>query len=379
MKILHLLPILKKGGAENLVLMLSKLAVSDSTNVSVLIGYCDDSIMLENLKKNAQVDVISDIPITRLRLYVQSFIWIIRRRVYISGFDIVHAHLTLASFMTSFLYIYSRLFVKNPPKFVETNHSCGSPLNFIQLRLKKTLYFFRDGIAHINHTPTWAHFPKFKNMICEVIYNGAPEQQQEFKPLQIENYMNSIGFNKNSKFTIGTISRLELDREPSKFIKIFSLLNQKDPHRFNFILGGSGSQEESLKKLAASYGILKKCIFAGYTEDPYLPLNLMNIFLSINVEGSTGLAGLEAAQAGVPIVGIQWLQTYQSQPEDWIWSSTKIEDVANKVYDLSLDQEILSRMQIQQREFVFKHYSEHQMLKNYLSFYTQVCQHSKKA
>lgn len=376
MKILHLLPILKKGGAENLVLMLSKLALSDSTNISVLIGYCEDSRMLESLKKNARVDFISDIPISRFRLYVRSFVWIMRNRVYISGFDIVHSHLTLASILASFFYIYSRLFIRNPPKFVETNHSCGSPLNFIQLRFKKSLYFFRDGIAHINHTPTWEHFPKFKKMTSQVIYNGAPLQEVEFQPLQIKNYMNSIGFNKSSKFTIGTISRLELDREPSKFIKIFSLLNERDPNKFNFLLGGSGSQEESLKKLAASYGILKKCIFAGYTEDPYLPLHLMDIFLSINVEGSTGLAGLESAQAGVPLVGIQWLHSYQSQPDDWIWSSTKIKDVVNKVYALSLDQEKLSRMQIQQQEFVFKHFSEHQMLKNYRSFYARVCQRS---
>ena len=120
-------------------------------------------------------------------------------------------------------------------------------------------------------------------MISQVIYNGAPSQEEEFQPLQIKNYMDSIGFNKNSKFTIGTISRLELDREPSKFIEIFSLLNERDPNKFNFILGGSGSQEKSLKKLAASCGILDKCIFAGYTEDPYLPLSLMDIFLSINV------------------------------------------------------------------------------------------------
>ena len=371
---MHLLPILKKGGAENLVLMLSKLALTDSINVSVLIGYSEDSKMLENLKKNAHVDLISDIPISRLKLYVQSFIWIIRNRVYVSAFDIVHAHLTLASILSSFFYIYSRLFIKKPPKFVETNHSCGSPLNFIQLRFKKSLYFFRDGIAHINHTPTWEHFPKFKKIISQVIYNGAPLKEVEFRPMQIKSYMKSIGFHKNSKFTIGTISRLELDREPSKFIKIFSLLNERDPEKFNFIMGGSGSQEESLKKLAASFGILKKCVFAGYTEDPYLPLNLMDIFLSINVEGSTGLAGLESAQAGVPIVGIQWLHSYQSQLDDWIWSSTKIEDVANKVYDLSLDKETLSKMQIQQQEFVFKHFSEHQMLKNYDSFYVRVCQ-----
>lgn len=376
MKILHLLPILKKGGAENLVLMLSKLALSDSTSISVLVGYSEDSRMLENLKKNSHVELISDVPISRFRLYAQSFFWIIRNRNYILEFDIVHAHLTLASILSSIFYIYSRVFTNEAPKFVETNHSCGSPLNFIQIRIKKILYFFRDGIAHINHTPAWEHFPKFKKMTSQVIYNGAPAPEVEFQPLQIENYMNSIGFNKNSKFTIGTISRLELDREPSKFIKIFSLLNERDPKKFNFILGGSGSQEENLKKLAASFGILENCIFAGYTDDPYLPLNLMDIFLSINVEGSTGLAGLESAQAGVPVVGIQWLDSYQSQLDDWIWSSTNIEEVADKVYDLSLDQEKLSKVQIQQQEFVFNNFSEHQMLKNYKSFYTQVCQQS---
>tara|TARA_A100001011_G_C14094749_1_gene750148 strand:- start:368 stop:934 length:567 start_codon:yes stop_codon:yes gene_type:complete len=184
--------------------------------------------------------------------------------------------------------------------------------------------------------------------------------------------MNSIGFKHNSKFTVGTISRLELDREPSKFIKIFSLLNKKDPNKFNFILGGSGSQELNLKKLAANHGILQNCTFAGYTDDPYLPLSLMDLFLSINVEGSTGLAGLESAQAGVPLVGIQWLNTYQTQPDDWVWSSADIESVAQKVNELSLDPMQLDRLRIKQQEFAYNNFSEHQMLKNYTSFYKKV-------
>ena len=372
MKILHILPVLKKGGAENLVLMLSKLSLSNAANVSVLIGYCEDFKMLDKLNKNAKVSCISDTPVSKLRLYIYSFHWIISNRAHILTFDIVHAHLTLASILSSCLYIYRKVLIKKAPKFVETNHSCGSPLNFTQLSLKKSLYFFRDGLAHINQTPTWEHFPIFKQMTCQVIYNGAPAQEKEFTPLQIKNYMNSIGFNQNSKFTIGTISRLELDREPSIFIKIFSLLNKKDPNKFNFLLGGSGSQEDNLKKLAASHGILKNCIFAGYTEDPYLPLNLMDIFLSINVEGSTGLAGLESAQAGVPLVGIQWLNTYQSQPDDWVWSSADIESIARKVHELSLDRKQLASLSIKQQEFVHNNFSEHRMLKNYTSFYKKV-------
>jgi glycosyltransferase involved in cell wall biosynthesis len=372
LKILHILPVLKKGGAENLVLMLSKLSLSNAANVSVLIGYSEDSIMLEKLKKNAEVNCISDAPISKPRLYIQSFRWIIANRAHILTFDIVHAHLTLASILSSFLYIYRRLLLKNSPKFVETNHSCGSPLNFVQLSLKKSLYFFRDGLAHINQTPTWEHFPKFKQMTCQVIYNGAPAQEKEFTSLQIKDYMHSIGFKHNSKFTVGTISRLELDREPSKFIKIFSFLNQKGPNNYNFIIGGSGSQEDKLKNLAASYGILENCIFTGYTDDPYLPLNLMDIFLSINVEGSTGLAGLESVQAGVPLVGIQWLNTYQSQPDDWVWSSADIESVAQKVNELRLDPKQLARLRIKQQEFAYNNFSEHQMLKNYTSFYKKV-------
>lgn len=372
MKILHILPVLKKGGAENLVLMLSKLSSSNSSSVSVLLGYCEDSRMLKKLEKTALVTCISDTPISKYRLYIQSFNWIIANRAHILTFNIVHAHLTLASILTSFFYIYSKLLIKDCPKFVETNHSCGSPLNFLQLMLKKSLYFFRDGLAHINQTPTWAHYPKFKKMTCQVIYNGAPAQESEITSIQIKNYMNSIGFKHNSKFTVGTISRLELDREPSKFIKIFSLLNKKDPNKFNFILGGSGSQELNLKKLAANHGILENCTFAGYTDDPYLPLSLMDLFLSINVEGSTGLAGLESAQAGVPLVGIQWLNTYQSQPDDWVWSSADIESVAQKVNELRLDPKQLAKLRIKQQEFAYNNFSEHQMLKNYTSFYQKV-------
>ena len=372
MKILHILPVLKKGGAENLVLMLSKLSSSNESSISVLIGYCEDSIMLKKLEKNAKVNCISNVPISKYKLYIQSFRWIIKNRSYILTFDIIHSHLTLASILSSALYIYSRLFIINAPKFVETNHSCGSPLNFFQLWLKKVLYFFRDGLAHINQTPTWKNFPKFKKMVCAVIYNGAPSPEQEYTHLEIEEYSKAIRFSKDLKFTIGTISRLESDREPEKFIEIFYLLNQKNPNKYNFIIGGSGSQESALRELSVKYGIQDKCYFIGYTKDPYLPLSLMDLFISINVENSTGLAGLESAQAGVPLVGIQWLKDYQSKSSDWIWSSSIVKNIAKKIFELSNDHDSLLRLKIKQQEFVNKNFSEQNMLKNYEDFYFNV-------
>ena len=46
----------------------------------------------------------------------------------------------------------------------------------------------------------------------------------------------------------------------------------------------------------------------------------MNLYVTLNIGKLTGLAAMEAAYSGLPVLGIQ-LSDYSTQANDWIWSS----------------------------------------------------------
>jgi glycosyltransferase involved in cell wall biosynthesis len=72
----------------------------------------------------------------------------------------------------------------------------------------------------------------------------------------------------------------------------------------------------------------------GLVLDPAEPISLMDLFVTVNVGPITGIAALEAAFLGVPVVAIQLVEGYRAAPDDWIWSSSDPAEVAHKITEL---------------------------------------------
>ena len=73
-----------------------------------------------------------------------------------------------------------------------------------------------------------------------------------------------------------------------------------------------------MKVRVLEHGLEGKVYFSGILGSPRIfrdgSLN------SLNIGKLTGLATMEAAYSGLPVLGIQLLSDYSTQANDWIWS-----------------------------------------------------------
>ena len=70
-----------------------------------------------------------------------------------------------------------------------------------------------------------------------------------------------------------------------------------------------------MRSLTIEKGLAGQVHFPGEVNDPTLPLAVMDLYISINVGAITGLAGMEAAFSGLPVIAMQWTPGYRAAPE----------------------------------------------------------------
>ena len=96
-----------------------------------------------------------------------------------------------------------------------------------------------------------------------------------------------------------------------------------------------------MRSLAIEHNLEEQVHFPGEVKEPIKALAVMDLYISINVGSITGLAGMEAAMFGVPVIAMQWKRGYIATPNDWIWSSTNQSDVAQCSCDLLASKKVV--------------------------------------
>ena len=64
--------------------------------------------------------------------------------------------------------------------------------------------------------------------------------------------------------------------------------------------------------------------FARAGPQPGEEFAILELYLTVNVGPTTGVAALEAAMSGLPVIAYQMVADYKSGSSDWIWSSRDI-------------------------------------------------------
>jgi glycosyltransferase involved in cell wall biosynthesis len=232
---------------------------------------------------------------------------------------------------------------------------------FRKLLFRQVSKYFDSFILVNSQDSEWEKFISRKHISnIKVIPNGIASN------LRIPVPVNSTD---REIWVIGTISRLEPERLPWSFLEVFAKIDVLLPDRCRFILAGEGSAKDELKKLAKRAGIHEKISMPGLIYDPTLVLSELDIYIALNIDGHTGIAGLEAVLAGIPVVGIQLSPTYLDGEVDWIWSNQDTTAVAQKIVEYIENPHNLSAVIGLQHSKVFDEYSVHQMMENYLQIY----------
>jgi hypothetical protein len=132
-----------------------------------------------------------------------------------------------------------------------------------------------------------------------------------------------------------------------------------------------------MRSLVIERGLAGQIHLPGLVLRPGLPLSIMDLYVTLNVGPVTGMAALEAAASGVPVLGIQMLAEYQPGPKDWIWSSADLSEVAGRAIELLRSPTERKALAERQRAYVQAHHTTEAMACSYDALYQTATERSR--
>ena len=372
MKIAHVVPALTKGGGEKCAAELANHAARVGHEITVIVGWPVNPILLrEKLLPDVRVLYVSKKPRSRLELYINLIIWIWKHRKFLEKKDVVHCHLSYGTIFGFLLKKWRSFKLNRVPVIVQTNHSVGAPVSFLRRRLQSFLAKQCDALALIASDEYWSSFAmKHPKILTKIIFNGISQSNcQIINSSKRNTYRRKLGVPSHCKMIVGAIGRMTADREPWSYIPIFKEIAEEFGQDVHFLLAGGGPELKRLQTLVNRQGLEGQVHFPGEINEPTNILSIIDLYVSINVGKITGLAGMEAALFGIPVIARQWIQGYNPAQEDWIWSSTNQSEVAKKACELlksTKRRELLSR---KQKTYVQAHHTIETMANSYYDMY----------
>ena len=304
MKILHIIPDLRKGGAERLVIdIIRELSIRPGVTASIIIFR--DSIEYKTDGIRASIHVIpSSVNLSILRTSEYN---ISDLQKFIDSYkpDIIHSHLAEAEIVSrSIYYPHAKWFSHcHDNMIVFKNEGRKALFNkklFTRLFEKKYLLkrYDENGGTHFVavSTNTLNYFKENlpANKYIVTLLSNAIDLSR-IKPKQ-----NTTQKNKLTLINIGSFVKNKNQQFLTRIIQeILSRGIECD-----CIMLGSGPEEENVKKLSQEIGISNNVRFEGNVEDVGVYLSQSDIYVHTAFSESFGLVLLEAMGTGLPTVSL---------------------------------------------------------------------------
>ncbi len=153
-----------------------------------------------------------------------------------------------------------------------------------------------DGLICLTQTEAAALPASFKGVI-RVVGNWVMPHPRP-APATLARLRDELGLS-GAGFVIGSVARLE----PVKGIAgLLTAFRDAAIPAAKLVLAGEGSERKALEQLAQTLGIEAQVVFAGFRPDVRDLYYLFNAFVLNSTDEPYGLAILEAAGSGVPVI-----------------------------------------------------------------------------
>lgn len=317
LKILHLLQSSHFSGAENVVCQI----IDMFKDHNIEMAYCSrDGQIREVLKENN----ISFHPIKKLCINE------VRQVIAKYHPDIIHAHDTRASIISSFVAKNIRII-----SHMHVNHENMNKVNF------KTLLYLMCSIQfkHI----FWVSNSAFNNYLynkqilskSSILYNVINREAIINKAKKDNNYYT---------YDIVYIGRLTYQKNPERLMYILKLAIEMNS-KIKVAIIGTGDLFEAAKKLSVELGIEKNISFLGFISNPYKILHDAKVMLMTSRFEGTPMCALEAIALGVPIVctptdGLKDIIT--NDINGYMSNDDKV--ISEKIVKIVLDEKLYERL-----------------------------------
>ena len=362
MRILQVLPHLSKGGAERVVVELSNALIEAGHEVTLLLTFpVDPELNQQHLDKRIKVHFASKNSANRILAYLKLPFYVARYWKVFKTYDVIHCHLTYGLVFGFFISFFRKITLTKSPRLIATCHMVGVGISNTPRIINERLSYFFDVFALMAQDAQWRSFiSKRKRKNFKFVVNGISANMWVKKQEQSS---------RKPTWTVGTISRLQAERQPWLFLEVFSQVHKLAAGEVCFVLGGEGPEREALSVLSGKLKLNGILSMPGLVNDPKTILQELDLYVGLSVEEITGIAGLEAVFSGVPVVGIQLSQTYKNGANDWIWSDQDPQIVASKIVSLLGNPDKLAEVAKDQYLVANQEYSIERMRDTYLNLY----------
>jgi glycosyltransferase involved in cell wall biosynthesis len=367
MKIVHVLPALPKGGAERVGVDLANAAIANGHQVGIVLAYPVDPALLQNsLDPRIEVRFIRRRR-SRFGVYGSLVRWVATNRRWIMGQDVIHCHLTFGSIFGSLVY---SLRANDRPAVVETYHAVGMAIPVWRDKFAKTLMRQRDAVALIADDPFWSRYrQRHPRRNVRLIPNGVGASAVP-SCAAVAAYRRSIGVSDGIRLA-GSVGRLLRERRPHALLDAFAKAVAAGgiPDDVDLLLGGEGPEKFALADRARALGLAGRVYLPGLVRNPAEAFACLELYLTVNVGPATGVAALEAAMSGLPVIAYQMLEGYETGGDDWIWSSRNTKALADRLGALMRDSDERRSLAVRQQAYARKNHSLATMAQAYDELY----------
>ena len=375
LQITHVIPALTIGGGERVAVEILNYMVTLRHKATLILAFPVDPAYLQyHLKPQVRVIFIAKYSDTKLKRYWLTIPWVICNKKWLLEQDILHCHLTYGSFFGLLTWLLKKIYIKKGPAIFETYHSVGMPMPDYMQWIHSRMALSRDAFVLMAEDSYWKQFiarhPKLKSTIIQI--GASTNTFDVMEKISRQKYRKDIGIPVECEIIIGTIGRLAKERQPWLYVPIFKEVARLIGPKVHFLLAGDGGEIDRIRSLIREEGMEKQIHTPGIVINPALIFPILDIYVTINVGKITGIAAMEAALSGVPVVAIQALEDSDEYRNNWIWSSPNPIEIAKKITALILNLEEKNCLANFQKLYAEKNHTTEIMTKSYYKLYCEV-------
>ncbi len=315
MKLIHIIPNLKKGGAERLAIDICA-QLNKIQNIQVVLIYLENLNYYESQTKNLNIKLIESVVIPSLTS--KNIISLVELKNFIENFkpDIIHTHLFKAEIVSRYcFYDKAKWFTHTHDNMVQLQNWSWKNIfkkisitNFYEKKILLNLYKKNGGthfIAISKHTESFIKFVQSKYPVT--LLHNAIEVKRFQKPADYN--ISSTDSGSSSVENQPSVSTLNLINIGSFLLKknqsfildiIVELKKQELSVSCSFL--GDGPYKEEVENRATELGISEQCQFLGNVENVEEYLWQSDVYVHTATYEPLGLVLIEAMAAGLPVI-----------------------------------------------------------------------------
>ena len=369
MKIIHVLPAFTKGGGERVVIDLANAQIANGHDVLVIVGLKVDPLLLQNrLSAKADVTFISGKATSVKSVYASIPIWVWRNRKVLFARDVLHCHLTFGSIFGAFALLARTVSRAPTPVIVETYHAVGMAIPKYRRWIDSVLLKKRDALALMAEDTYWNVFlARNPKLLHRIIENGVDTSLRSTNDPKAARQV--LGVPENCRLVVGTVSQLRADREPWSFLPIFKQIADAIGPDVQFVIAGEGPERGRVEAEIVRCGMSGRVHLPGQVDSAADAALAMDLFLTLAVGSRVGIAALETAATGKPVIARQLDHQYLRQDNDFAWSAVDPVELGNEAIRLLRSPDALTDLGNSQKWIVETQFSATAMANAYEKLY----------